>query len=184
MVKQDIQLTDGFVTLRPYRAEDSEAMYEAVRESIPEISKWMEWCTPAFSMEQSRDFVESCPEAWEDETAFGFAITDAVTGRYLGGCGLNRIRYDLGMANLGYWVRTGATKKGVATATTRLLAGFGFDELDLNRIELVIDAENLASQRVAEKAGAIKEGILRNRLTRDHLPVNALMFSLLPGDIG
>ncbi|MBN2238867.1 MAG: GNAT family N-acetyltransferase [Dehalococcoidales bacterium] len=184
MVKQDIQLTDGFVTLRPYTEGDAASLTAAARESIPEISPWMEWCRPDYANEQSIQWVSSRLAAWEEGSSYDFAIRDAATGRYLGGCGLSKIQNDLGLANLGYWVRTSATKKGVATATARLLAGFGFDELDLNRIELVIDCENLASQRVAEKLGAAREGILRNRLTREYQPVDAIMFSLIPGDIG
>ena len=56
------------------------------------------------------------------------------------------------------WVRTSQTKKGVATAVTFLLAKFAFDELKLNKVEIRIDVDNIASLRVAEKAGAVKEG--------------------------
>src|SRR3990172_4536404 len=104
-------------------------------------------------------------------------------GSYLGGCGLNGIG-EYKFANLGYWVRTSRTKQGVATAATLLLARFGFDELKLNRIEIVVATGNYASQRVAEKAGATREGVLRNRLILKGKPVvDAVMFSLIPKDL-
>jgi len=43
-MEDNIELTDGTVTLRRYRSEDTEPIYRAVRESIGEISPWMPWC--------------------------------------------------------------------------------------------------------------------------------------------
>lgn len=64
-----------------------------------------------------------------------------------------------------------------------LVARFGFDELKLRRIEIVAAINNKASQRVAEKAGATREGILRNRLVVRDKVYDAVMFSLIPGDL-
>ena len=94
--------------------------------------------------------------------------------------------------NLGYWVRTSRTREGVASAATRLLARFGFEELKLNRVEIIAATGNKASQRVAEKAGATKEGVLRNRIGvrelvsdtlnyRDRVS-DAVVFSFIPQD--
>lgn len=186
MIDRDVQLSNGTITLRPYRAEDADSLYEAAVESRAELSPWMPWCHPDYRIEESRTFVEERPEKWEQGLAYDFAISDSASGLYLGGCGLSdiqRSKYDNGLANLGYWVRTSRTKKGVATAATRLLAGFAFDVLKLSRVEIVIAVENKASQRVAEKAGATREGVLRNRLSIHGEPVDAVMFSLIPQDM-
>ena len=97
------------------------------------------------------------------------------------------------VVNLGYWVRTSRTRQGISTTATRLLARFGFEELNLNRIEITAAISNKASQRVAEKAGAIREGFLRNRLVVRvqvadtmvfHEQVSdTVMFSLIPQDM-
>lgn len=179
---RNISLTNGIITLRPYREEDTNSLFEAARESIPQMTPWMPWCHPDYSIQESREWITSCFENWDQGNAYGFAITDASTGRYLGGCGLNNFHGDQSIANLGYWVRTSATKKGVATAATLLLADFGINELKLKRIEIVVDVDNRASQRVAEKSGAIREGILRNRVTQYGEPADAVMFSLIPRD--
>jgi RimJ/RimL family protein N-acetyltransferase len=68
------------------------------------------------------------------------------------------------MANLGYWVRTSETGRGIASKATRLVAQFGFAELGLQRIEILAAVGNVASQRVAEKAGAVRECVARKRL--------------------
>jgi len=163
---RNVSLTNGIITLRSYRDGDADLIYEAARESIPEM-------TP----------ISNCTEKWEQGSEYNFAITDTSTSRYLGGCGLNDMQHEPTIANLGYWVRTSATKKGVATATTLLLADFGINELNLKRIEIVVDVDNKASQRVAEKSGATREGILRNRLAQHGKPTDAVMFSLIPRDL-
>jgi ribosomal-protein-serine acetyltransferase len=100
------------------------------------------------------------------------------------GAVLININPEYKIGNLGYWVRNNQTGRGVATASTRLLARFGFNELKLNRIVIVVAIENLNSQRVAGKAGAKREGILRNRIVANGQVHDAVMFSLVPQDLG
>jgi RimJ/RimL family protein N-acetyltransferase len=99
-------------------------------------------------------------------------------GRFLGGCGLQIRSGPDRRANLGYWVRPSATGQGVGPAAVRLIVGFGLGELGLTRLELVIDVENARSLRVAEKVGAVREGLLRKRL----LGKDAVMYSFVAGD--
>jgi len=182
-MQKDIRLTDGVITLRPYHVNDIASVFEAVRESISEMVEWMPWCHPDYSIEESRTFVKSQPDKWEKGEEYNFSISYNTGGLYLGGCGLRIIDRNRGIANLGYWVRTSQTKKGIATAATLLLARFAFNELKLNRVEITVAVDNQASLRVAEKAGAIKEGILRNRVTQYVTPCDAVMFSLVPQDL-
>jgi ribosomal-protein-serine acetyltransferase len=182
-VDNKIELSDGSVLLRPYRTSDIDNLYEAVRESIPELKPWMEWCHDGYCVEESQSFIKAQQRMWKKGVSYNFAITDSNDGNYLGGCGLNRIDLHYGMANLGYWVRTSHTRRGVATSVTRLLAKFGFEELGLKRIEILTDVNNTVSQRVAEKAGATREGSLRNRITIHDKVFDAVMFSLIPGDL-
>ena len=182
-MEKQIRLTNGVVLLRPYMSGDIEHLYQAVRESIAEMSPWMPWCHADYSIEESRVWVESRAEAWEQGTQYDFVITDARDGSFLGGCGLNHIDQANLIANLGYWVKTSRTKRGVASAAARLLAQFGFSKLKLNRIEIMAAIGNKASQRVAEKAGARREGILRNRIVVRERVYDAVMFSLIPEDL-
>ncbi len=177
------ELSDNFIRLRRYRVADVPLLFAAVRESIKEISRWMEWCHPAYSIEESSTWVLSRDEAWASGAEYGFVITDAQTGMLLGGVGLNFLRRENQSANLGYWVRTSQAGRGVASAATILTARFGFEELGLTRIEIVAAVGNLASQRVAEKVGATREGVLRNRLIINGQPHDAVMFSLVPQDV-
>jgi len=119
-----------------------------------------------------------------ERKAFPFALCRAEDDAFLGGGGLNSLHLTHGFANLGYWVRTDNTSRGTATRATRLIARFGFEVLGLARLEIVVAVENRASQRVAEKVGATHEGVLRNRLAHGTGFTDAVMFSLIPQDIG
>jgi ribosomal-protein-serine acetyltransferase len=165
------------VRLRPYRLDDAPALWEAVQESMAELQPWLPWCHPAYSIHESRSWLQIQVAAFQQGAAFEFAML-APDGRFLGGCGLNQID----RANLGYWVRTAATNEGVATRAVHLLRDWAFEKTDLIRLELVIAVENQKSLRVAEKAGASREGVLRKRLFLSGVAHDATMFSLTKGD--
>ena len=70
-------------------------------------------------------------------------------------------------ANLGYWVRTSRTRQGTATAASRLLARFGFEKLQLKRIDVATSVENIPSARVIEKLNPSQK-----RKVKDNSPLN------------
>jgi RimJ/RimL family protein N-acetyltransferase len=177
-----IELSEGPLLIRPYQERDVDALYEGVRESIPEVSRWLAWCHENYSIEESRDFISSRELASQGGEWYSFAIFEIDGGKFLGGVGINFINRVYQFANLGYWVRTSAARRGVATTATRLAARFAFDQLGLQRIEIVAAVDNLPSQRVAEKAGAQREGVLRNRLLIRGQSFDAVLFSLVPED--
>ena len=82
-------------------------------------------------------------------------------------------------ANLGYWVRVDAANRGTATAAVGLLRQWAFQHTDLERLEIVVALGNLASQRVAAKSGATREGTLRRRLLLHGRHHDAALFSLV-----
>ncbi len=173
-------LTDGKVLLRPFQLADVPVVFAAVRESMAEVSPWMAWCHPDYSLEDTQSWIEVRDAEWLLGNEFAFAITSAANGQFLGSCGLNTLNELHRLCNLGYWVRTSHAGRGIATRATKLVATWGLQELGLRRIEIVAAEDNLASQRVAEKAGAVREGVLRNRLLHGGVSIRAVMFSLVP----
>lgn len=174
---------DGRVGIRPYRQADIPRLFEAVRQSINELSLWLAWCTPAYSIEESRKFVTSRQTDWDQGDHYSFVIEDQETKQFLGGTGLNFVNPVHNFANLGYWVRTSATGRGVASAAVRLVARFGLQELRFSRLEILAAVGNVASQRVADKAGARREGVLRKRLQLRGQALDAVLFSLVVEDL-
>ena len=70
----------------------------------------------------------------------------------------------------------------MATAATRMLLGFALEQLGLLRVEIVADVNNTASQRVAEKVGATREGRARNRCRARGVQHDAFVYSVIPGE--
>ncbi|MEP0764930.1 MAG: GNAT family N-acetyltransferase [Fimbriimonadia bacterium] len=177
------ELADGEIRIRRHREGDVDALFEAARESIAEVGRWLPWCHPDYRREETAEWIAGRIEAWDRGDAYEFVIEDAETGRVLGGVGINSINRGLRSANLGYWVRTTAAGRGVATAAARLAARFALEVMGLVRVYILADVENLPSQRVAEKAGAVREGVLRNALVLRGEPRDAVGYSLIPGDL-
>jgi ribosomal-protein-serine acetyltransferase len=178
------ELSDGQILIRPYRAEDTSAVYEAVRESIKEISVWMPWCHPDYAIEETTAFITSREEAWTNDREYTFGIFDAGTKKFLGSTGLNFVNRVHNCANLGYWVRSSCTGRGVASRAARLAARYGLGHLGFQRIEILAAVGNLPSQRAAEKAGALREAVLRKRLLVKGEPQDAVLYSLVAEDFG
>ena len=169
---------DASVGIRPYAVDDAPLLCEAVLESFADLAPWMPWCHPAYSIEESRAWLTRQVELFRERSEFEFAIASA-DGRYLGACGLNRIDRVNRRANLGYWVRSSEAGRGVATLAVRLLRDWGFRETDLVRLEIIVAVGNAPSLRVAEKSGAVREGVLRQRLRIHGNSHDAVCFSFV-----
>ncbi len=171
------------VALRFPEPADAEAILAAVRESMAELHHWMAWCDPGFSLSDAARWVAEQPAARQAASAFEFVILDA-RGRLLGCCGLNQVNRSYRIANLGYWVRSSETGRGIATQAAKQAAAWAFASTDLQRLEIVAAVDNAASQAVAVKAGALREGVLRSRLLIHERFHDAVMFSLIrPGAV-
>lgn len=168
------------VLIRPYRLEDVKPLCDAVQSSMPELAPWMPWCHPRYGRQDARTWIERQIEAFQRGLELQFAIV-APDQRLLGGCGLNAIDAANRLANLGYWVRTDSTRRGVATTAARSLVRWAYRHTELDRLEIVASTANHASQRVAEKVGAFREGILRRRLVLRGTPHDAVVYSITRG---
>jgi RimJ/RimL family protein N-acetyltransferase len=133
-----------------------------------------------YSSEDALVWIAQCQKEIEAASAYDLGIFSARSDRLLGGISINQInkRYKLG--NIGYWVRQSEQGNGFATEAVKLVIPYGFQVLGLNRLEIAILEANLASRKVAEKAGAVYEGIARNRLIKDGRPFDAAIYSLIP----
>ena len=170
--------------MRKYEIAFVPFLFEAASESKGgEFTHWMPWCHAHYTIEESRAFIEKTEANWMDKSQFGYAIFDAETEKFLGGTGLNQPNENHRMYNLGYWVRTSEHNRGIASLATRFLAKTAFEDLpELNRIEILSAVENIPSQKAAEKSGAVREGILRNRLVIGGRIHDAVLFSFVRED--
>ncbi len=183
-INETLVFARNTVRIRRSDVSDAGRIAEAVRASAAELTPWMPWAHDDYSLEDSRTWLDLCQEGWVKGTQYSFVAVDLTTGAILGDCSISQINRMHGFANLGYWVRTSATGQGLGSALARRVARFGIDELQLNRLEILTALTNRASQRVAEKAGATREGVLRSRLVMRDEVWDATLFSLTARDFG
>ena len=178
-----LELGDGRLHLRPWRDDDADRLFEAARESVASVGRWLPWCHPDYQRHEAVAWVARCREGWHAGEHAALPIFDAAGAELLGAVGLNQFNRAHRIANLGYWVRQSRHGQGIATAACRLAAGFGFAQLGLARIEIVVLPDNHASRRTAEKLGAQFEAIARQRLWMDGQPRDAAVHALIPADL-
>jgi len=178
-----MQSTSGDVTIERLTARHVDVTYQAATQSVNDTFPWMEWCHPDLKRDELAAFMASLDQAWDQGGAFTFAIVNPAGGEFLGVAGLNRIHKAEKFGNLHYWVRSARTRRGIATQAAKLVCLFGIKELGLQRIGILVPEGNFASEHVAQKLGATREGILRNGTRLHDCQMNATQYSLIPSDL-
>lgn len=156
--------TERFV-LRPFRRRDAEPLHEAVMASFTELHEWLPWAHQRYSRVDAGSFVKDSMKAWREGRAYDFAIRrPGAPDEHLGNLSVWFTSRAFRTGEVGYWIRSDLTGTGVATECARRVLQIGFEELDMHRIVLRIAIGNRASERVAEKLGFTREGLLREEL--------------------
>jgi len=176
-----MQAADEYFTRR-LEPEDAASFLSAVRASLPDLAHWMPWCKTDYALEDATAWISFTQAAWSNRTEFPLGIIERKTGSVVGGTGINQINRVHSIGNIGYWVSTPHTGRGIAKLAARQAARLGFCELGLVRLEIVALSGNFASQRVAQAIGAAFECTARNRLHFFGKPHDAAVYSLIPQD--
>ena len=162
-----MKLEDDVVRLRRFEKSDVPAIVAACQD--PEIPRWTAVPSP-YTDADALEWLESD----EEET---FAILDSVSDDLLGSIGVRSL--DGGEAEVGYWVKREARGRGVATRALALVSRWVLVERGIGRLRLRAEPGNVASQRVAEKAGFVKEGVQRSALEMKGERRDVVVYSLV-----
>ncbi len=119
---------------------------------------------------------------WEDGSRAGFCIRAVSDGSFIGFAAIVRLDLAAREGEIGYMVAPAARGRGASARAVELLTGWGFAELSLQRLELRIDVENMASERVAERSGYHCDGVLRNVHFKDGRRSDTGVWSRLASD--
>ena len=156
----------GLITLRPSAERDIDSIFNACQDPlIPAFTT-----VPAnYTIDHAIDFVRSDPFSFSERRELRFVI-DYGNGddlQFAGVISLHTINIKNHTAEIGYWMEKSMRGKGIGTIAAKMITDYGFRSLGFRRIDGLADVENTASQKLLTSAGFQKEGILRNKVTRD-----------------
>ena len=172
----DPPLGAGEVWLRPYRSDDLD---DLVRElADPAIPRWTN-VPPDYGRREGRSFLGQT----EAQRLAGRALTLAIGDPLEGAVGLTDVDWRERRAEVGYWVAASRRGRGMASLAVRLLSDWALSQAGLERLDLYANPANKASQRVAEKAGYTREGLLRELRYRQGERETLYVFSRLASDL-
>ncbi len=173
----DHGIRDGDVSVRPISSDDVDELLPAFAD--PELRAAGN--LPNFSREK---FVATLPHL-ASLAASGrllpLVVTDGESGGILGGAALHHLDAEREIIEIGYWLFPHARGRGVATRVARLLAEHAFS-LGVQRVAAYVNVDNDASDRVLERAGFTREGVVRSLPKPEGTRVDKTLYSLLPGE--
>jgi RimJ/RimL family protein N-acetyltransferase len=171
-------LKDGVIAIRSWRQSDLPDLVELLED--PEIARWTGIPAP-YTRKEAKLFFKTNAR----QEAMGMGTDSAIvdTGDVLlGGVGL-KLHPSHSTAEVGYWVAAHARRRGIATRAVRLMAHWSFVDLEVQRLELLTNVGNEASEGVARKCGFQREGVMRSARVIKGERVDLTLFSLLPGEL-
>ena len=177
----DPPLADGTVALRPWRDADLGDLVAACQD--PEIGHWTAVPYPYGEADALRFLACIEPERRAGRE-LALAVVEPAQGALLGSCGLARFDWDDRKAEIGYWIAAPARGRSAGSRAAGMLARRGISELGLERVELLANPANEPSQRLAVRAGFVREGLLHSYRRRKGRREDLVMFSLVAEDAG
>lgn len=156
------QIESERLIIRVPRSGDGAIANEAIIESFESLAPWLAWVTPPPDVATTEEGCRRARERFsnnEDLTVYFFLKE---TGELIGGSGLHDPNWELRHFEIGYWGRTRFSGTGLMTEGVKALAEHALSDLKATRVIITCDNLNIASWRLADRAGFQLEGILRN----------------------
>lgn len=153
-----IEINDT-VRLELTSQKHADNIIEAVNANREHLSKFLGWVNNMQNLSHCIKYIDFCLKQYEDGKEVSFVIlkNEELVGRI----GLNKICPNNRTASIGYWLKRSAQGQGIITSSCTALMDFGFNDLDLNRIEIRAASENIRSKAIPQRLGFTKEGVLR-----------------------
>jgi ribosomal-protein-serine acetyltransferase len=168
---------DENVTLDLTSAKHAGVLYEAVNANRKHLSQFLPWVGNMQSAIDFQEYIVTCETLYRQgkEVSFVILLNKVAVGRV----GLHHVNPDNKNASIGYWLTKDAEGKGIIIRSCRTLISYGFDELNLHRIEIKAAVKNLKNRAIPEKLNFKKEGILREAELVNGVHLDLVLYSML-----
>ena len=172
-------LTTPRLRLRPFAQTDADAIF-ALQSNARVLRYWD--APPWKERAQAERFIAVCGQIEQEGTGARLAIERAADHAFIGWCAFSKWDPTYRSARLGYCFDEPAWGQGFATEAAGAVLQWAFATLDLNRVQAETDTHNVASGRVLEKLGFVREGTLREDCIVDDEVSDSWVFGLLRRD--
>ena len=169
-------LSTNRLILRPFNQDDAPRVRELAGEW--EIAETTAKIPHPYEEGMAEEWISTHEDAFENDNGVTFAVILPSGGTLVGaiGLGLNKTHQ---LAELGYWIGKPYWNQGYCTEAAKEVLRYAFEDLRLNRVQARYMTKNPASGRVMEKIGMIREGVLRQSLSRFEAFEDAAIYSIL-----
>jgi RimJ/RimL family protein N-acetyltransferase len=151
------------LVVRCWNPEDAAPLHEALAESRDHLLPWLPWAAEEpTSLDRKIEMLRLFRGRFDLGEEFVYGVFDAKERRVLGGAGLHS-RVGPSAYEIGYWIRAGETRRGLATEVAAALTKVAFVVLEVDRVEIRVEPTNEASLAIPKKLGFEREGTLRRR---------------------
>lgn len=170
------ELQTSRLRLRALSKADAVALFEIF--SSEHVMKYY-GMFPISDMQRSLDMIASFQKGFEEERVIRWGIEEKQSGKLVGTCGYHCWNRKHARAEIGFELSKAYWQKGYMREAASRIAQYGFEEMDLNRIEGIVYPQNEASQKILKSLGFAEEGLLREYMCFRGQMTDLLMFSLL-----
>ena len=163
--------------LRRFQDSDVDAVFRnwASDETVQRMYSEPVYSTP----EAVRGLLDKYIGAYEREDYYRWAVTDKETGECIGQIAYFLVDSKNHFAEIEYCIGAAFQCRGYATEATKAVIRFGFESMNLHKVQICTKTINKPSKRVIEKCGFTYEGTLRDYFFMDGEYVGRLYFSIL-----
>jgi len=179
---QDFYFFDE-LKISKYLNKDESERYNTLKDSIEVLREWFQFFNTDDLVQLNRNWINETQLNWESGREYCFKISSKSSDRQLGEIRINHVNKMHKFANITFFTRVGEEGKGIVTRSVKKIIEICFNDLNLNRVELYMSINNLASKKIAEKVGAKLEGVMRNRIVRNKKNEDAYLYSVIKSDL-
>ena len=163
--------------LRKSRIYDAPVIFESYAQD-PEVTRFLVW-KPNQHVSETEAFLRRCAQVWEAGTNYPYVITLQDRDEAVGMLEIHAKGFIL---EIGYALARPYWGKGYMTEALRAIIELGLSQPDIFRVQAICDVENAGSARVMEKAGMLREGLLRRYVVHPNIspePRDAFMYAIV-----
>ena len=152
-------------------------LFNVINNNRAHLSEFLSWVEHMQSIENMREYLKNCELLNEEkkEVSFVILLSDNPVGRI----GLHYLNLQNKTGAIGYWLDKNEEGKGIITKSCLKLIDYGFNEINLNRIEIKAAVKNFKSQAITTKLNFTKEGTLRQAEFVNNEFIDLFLYSML-----